>query len=114
MEIYGVGARADGKDIHKFDLIEDVEYIKVRNKIPVFHTTKGVFYQVVTLKQLEAWLYPHGFRKLDKTNLVNIAKITKVDYENRMVYFENGSYTTVSIYKLPELKKMLEERGDIL
>lgn len=68
--------------------LNDVIYIKVENRSLVFHTADEQYHQISTLSDLEEHLYPFGFDLLDKTNLVNMKKIKKMDSKHGNIYFD--------------------------
>lgn len=86
--------------------ISDICFITMDEKIPVFHTLHGVYYQIVTLHSLQKILSSFGFEPLDKTNIVNLNKIVWIDESKRTVHFENGMFTSISKPNLVKMRKI--------
>lgn len=110
MKIHGVDKTKE-LEVVELDIITDVYYITMSDKLPVFHTSFGSFYQLVTLDALEIAYYPYGFRRLDYTNLVNTNLIVAISSKLHRVFFPDGSYAYYSTknYKhLRELKGFME------
>ncbi|MCY9529184.1 LytTR family transcriptional regulator [Paenibacillus alvei] len=109
MELNGIDANIGIVEVEKFNLLEDVLWIAVDGKLPRFYTAEKSFYQVVTMEELRIWLHPFGFRLLDRVNLVNTNKITRLDDGNRTVWF-NGKHVTVSRRNLKNIQEALKKR----
>ncbi|WP_338148736.1 LytTR family transcriptional regulator DNA-binding domain-containing protein [Brevibacillus laterosporus] len=67
-------------------------------KILTFHTKYEKYHPIATLEGYRVLLEDHRFRSLDTVNVVNMSKIKSVveSEADIRVYFEDGSYTTVS------------------
>ncbi len=68
--------------------IEHIIKIEIDKRNVVFHTLDEVYYPLTTLSDYEAHFYPYGFDLLDKSNLVNMEHIKKMDPEYGKVFFE--------------------------
>lgn len=84
MKILGVNVnrKGDGSDFKVFKL-SDVKYINVirkKNKDPqpIYHTSKGSYQEVSTLRDLSTMLSDKGFKRIDKSVIVNISKIKEI------------------------------------
>lgn len=109
---YPVTRDPDNKtEIIELDL-NDVIYIDTGDRSVVFHTPDEVYYPVLPrISNLEMHLGQLGFRKLDRTNLVNTAKITHYDHEHALVFFDdqitkNSKYATISMSERGQFKKL--------
>lgn len=77
-----IGINIENKDFDEFRII-DVNYItltrpsKSRELIPIYHTSKGSFAPLLTLRDLSRALIPHGFKQFDKSTLVNRRRILR-------------------------------------
>ncbi|ARF67002.1 hypothetical protein B7C51_03065 [Paenibacillus larvae subsp. pulvifaciens] len=96
MKITCIKAKTKKEVFTELDIQKDVYFIDKTKKVLTFHSRQGVFYQIVTLSMLEKLLEGFGFEKFDVGNLVNVNLIKNVDINNRRVYFDDGSYTTIS------------------
>ncbi|WP_176452496.1 LytTR family transcriptional regulator DNA-binding domain-containing protein [Brevibacillus laterosporus] len=67
-------------------------------KILTFHTKYEKYHPIATLEGYRVLLEDHRFRSRDTVNVVNMSKIKSVveSEADIRVYFEDGSYTTVS------------------
>ncbi len=92
--------------------MRDVVYFETSGfKTVVFHTLDNTYYPVVPMiSTLERHVTPLGFRRLDRTNVVNLNRIEKYDRERSLVFFEP---TITNISKFATIsntaKKDLEE-----
>lgn len=84
------------QEIVELDVREDVVFIDMLKKIPVFHTEDGEYFPLVTLETLGLWLKPHGFDAMDTVNLVNVSRIDHIDRDAQRVRFAGGKWTTIS------------------
>jgi len=97
--------RGDASDLREFDIDEDVFFIQLEKKIPVFYTKYGPYYQLTTMETLHLWLKDRGYDKLDSVNLVKMDKIVEIDSVSRTAIFEDGSRASISRQMLEKLKK---------
>lgn len=106
MKILGVKAEnrtGEDSDFITFD-IADVNFIELwrptknADKIPMFHTKLGKFFQVGSLEGFSITLRKFGFTQLDTVNVVNLSNVEYVCESNfyTRAYFEDGTYTTIS------------------
>lgn len=95
MIIHGIDKTKE-LDVKELDLMKDVYFITMKDKLPVFHTSSGSYYQIVTLDALEVAYFPYGFRRLDYTNLVNMNLIVAINSKLNRVFFDDGSYAYYS------------------
>jgi hypothetical protein len=95
-------------ELRELDLLNDVYFIEINKRVPLFHTRYGPFYQLVTLDALSAWLKPYGFKSLDTVNLVKLDKILWIDTLLRSVHFENGMETTISAINLQKMRGSID------
>lgn len=111
MKITGIRAdrKYDETDYKLIDL-DDIFYIgfihQGKIKILTFHTIYGKYHPIATLEGFRVVLKDYGFCSLDTVNVVNMSKI-KSEVESNVdirVYFEDGTYTTVSRKKSALLK----------
>jgi DNA-binding LytR/AlgR family response regulator len=95
--------------------MHEVLYIHVVDRTIAYHTLGGEFYHLFpSLSSLSIHLEQHGFRKLDRINLVNIHKITHFDNEHRKIYFEkeiskDSKFATVSFLTKKKLQKEIDQ-----
>ncbi|WP_158289309.1 LytTR family transcriptional regulator DNA-binding domain-containing protein [Paenibacillus flagellatus] len=84
--------------------LNDVLYINIEKRNIVYHTLDEKYYHMSTLSELYDHFFDNGFDLLDKTNLVNLNKIKKLDNKQGKVYFEenptgDSKYATVAFIK---------------
>lgn len=84
--------------------LEDVLYINIEKRNIVYHTLDNKYYHLSTLTELYDHFFDSGFDLLDKTNLVNLNKIKKLDGKQGKIYFEenptsDSKYATVAFIK---------------
>ncbi|KKX54192.1 hypothetical protein [Brevibacillus borstelensis] len=114
--IFGVrmNKQGDDHDYMEFDLVEDVYYVsiyrpkRIGDGIFVFHTKYGAYHWINTLAGARKLWAKYGFAALDSVNVVNLNKIVGVNLEKMRVYFEDGSFTTVSYKKLGLVEHLLK------
>ncbi|MGG1444975.1 LytTR family transcriptional regulator DNA-binding domain-containing protein [Brevibacillus laterosporus] len=84
-------------------------------KILTFHTIHGKYHPIATLEGFRVLLKDHGFCSLDSVNVVNMSKIKSVveSEADIRVYFEDGSYTTVSRAKSVLVQKFPKKTIDL-
>jgi DNA-binding LytR/AlgR family response regulator len=68
--------------------IESIVKIEIDKRNVVFHTLDEVYYPLSTLSDYEEHFFKYGFDLLDKSNLVNMELVQKVDPEYGKVFFE--------------------------
>jgi hypothetical protein len=108
MKITCIAKLDNHNELRELDLLNDVYYIEISKRVPLFHTRYGAYYQLVTLDALRVWLKPYGFKSLDTVNLVKLDKIVWIDPFQRSVHFGNGIETSISEMNLISMKKNLE------
>lgn len=97
-----VNKQGDEYDYMEFDLVDDIFYVSIfRPKkkgdgIFVLHTKYGKYHWVNTLAGAKKMWTNYGYAALDKVNVVNINKVVGVDPVEMRVYFEDGTFTSVS------------------
>jgi len=75
-----IGINIDTREFEEFR-ISEVNYINLtrpkasRELIPIYHTSKGSYAPLLTLRDLSRALVPHGFKHFDKSTLVNRKRI---------------------------------------
>lgn len=84
--------------------LEDVLYINIEKRNIVYHTMDNKYFHLSTLSELYDHFFDNGFDLLDKTNLVNLNKIKKLDGKQGKIYFEenpssDSKYATVAFVK---------------
>lgn len=84
--------------------LEDVLYINIEKRNIVYHTMDNKYFHLSTLSELYDHFFDNGFDLLDKTNLVNLNKIKKLDGKHGKIYFEenpstDSKYATVAFAK---------------
>ena len=84
--------------------LSEVLYINIEKRNIVYHTIDQKYYHLSTLSELYDHFFDNGFDLLDKTNLVNLNKIKKLDNKQGKVYFEenpdsDSKYATVAFIK---------------
>jgi len=96
------------KNEHETELyllnLNDVLYINIEKRNIVYHTAEEKYYHLSTLSELYDHFFDRGFDLLDKTNLVNLNKIKKMDGKQGKIYFEenpsdDSKYATVAFIK---------------
>lgn len=100
-----------GNELMLLDL-NDVCYICVENRNLVYHTIDGEYRHISTLSDWEDQLYEYGFDLTDKTNLVNINKIKKLEGKTGKLYFEEepsgrSKYATIAFIKQKLFKNQI-------
>jgi DNA-binding LytR/AlgR family response regulator len=69
--------------------IENIVKIEIDKRNVVFHTLEDVYYPLSTLSDYEEHFFRYGFDLLDKSNLVNMELVKKVDPIFGKVFFED-------------------------
>lgn len=82
----------------------DVDYMEIEGRKIVYHVGGAKYRHISTLSELEEHLGQEGFDMLDKTNLVNLNKVTSFDETQGKVYFQEpvtggSKYATVALIK---------------
>jgi DNA-binding LytR/AlgR family response regulator len=113
MKIPALKFESDGSSSLVLLDVNDVVYICVENRNLVYHTQNESFQHISTLSDWEEHLYNYGFDMLDKTNLVNINKIKKLDSKTGKVYFEeeptkDSKYANIAFIKQKLFKSQIE------
>lgn len=96
--------------------LEDIVKIEVHGRSVAFHTKTKVFYPLTwTISTLEHHLKDYDFQRLDRNNLVNINRITHIDEERALVFFDSeitklSKFATISSKEKARVKKELKER----
>ncbi|GIQ70787.1 LytTR family transcriptional regulator [Xylanibacillus composti] len=98
-------------ELHMLDL-NDVIYICVENRTLVYHTVDQAYRHISTLSDWEDHLTEYGFDLTDKTNLVNISKIKKLDSKQGKLYFEEeptskSKFATIAFIKQKLFKNLI-------
>lgn len=92
--------------------LNDVIYICVENRTLVYHTVEQAYRHISTLSDWEDHLTEYGFDLTDKTNLVNISKIKKLDTKQGKLYFEEeptgkSKFATIAFIKQKLFKNLI-------
>ncbi len=92
--------------------LNDVIYICVENRTLVYHTVDQAFRHISTLSDWEEHLTEYGFDLTDKTNLVNISKIKKLDSKQGKLFFEEeptgkSKFATIAFIKQKLFKNLI-------
>jgi DNA-binding LytR/AlgR family response regulator len=90
--------------------LQDVDYIEIEGRKIVYHLDNQKFRHISTLSELEEHLSEAGFDMLDKTNLVNLNKVSSFDATQGKVYFQDpvtprSKYATVALIKQKLIRK---------
>ncbi|MDY7222099.1 LytTR family DNA-binding domain-containing protein [Halalkalibacterium halodurans] len=86
---------------------EDILYIVTKIEKVYIHTDDEVYTPVRTLKEFESLLAPHGFERLDKSNVTNVSAIKSYDRLRKTAYFDKdqkGKGTHVSRRNIEKIK----------
>lgn len=88
----------------------DVDYMEIEGRKIIYHVDNEKYRHISTLSELEELLTHEGFDMLDKTNLVNLHKVSSFDENQGKVYFqepvnERSKYATVALIKQKLIKK---------
>jgi len=75
-------------------LLDDVLFILVTGKDLTIHTHHGVYRPVQTLEDFTEHLKVRGFEQLDRSNLVNMARVTRFDPYSKIAFFEYDDLPT--------------------
>lgn len=111
---------AGNSELTCIDLI-NVDYIELENRRIVYHMEKKKYYHLSTLSDLYDCLADYEFDMLDKTNVVNLNKIKKLDEQHGKIYFETdptkeSKYATIALikqklFKNDILRKISKNKG---
>ncbi|MEF3304059.1 LytTR family transcriptional regulator DNA-binding domain-containing protein [Paenibacillus sp. GYB003] len=108
--------RDPGNDSEWIELdFQDIVAIQSWDRAVIVHTANDHFYPLYPgLSNFEKQAVKMGFRKLDRTNLVNLHKIKHYDNEQGLVFFETpitnkSKYSTISFEKNKKLKTEIED-----
>ncbi|RKP53177.1 LytR family transcriptional regulator [Cohnella endophytica] len=105
--------RNNESEIIMMDMSE-VLYIQTEDGAVVFHTSNGRVYPLVpSLSMYAKHTESMGFRKLDRTNLVNMKKLKAFDEKRGLVYFDEAAHTErpsaiVAFMNMGKLKEMIK------
>src|SRR5690606_19268492 len=82
----------------------DVDYMEIEGRKIVYHCGQEKYRHISTLSELEEHLGYEGFDMLDKTNLVNLNRVTSFDPNQGKVFFKEpatnqSKYATVALIK---------------
>lgn len=82
----------------------DVDYMEIEGRKIVYHVDQSKYRHISTLSELEEHLGEYNFDMLDKTNLVNLNKVSSFDETQGKVFFqepvtEESKYATVALIK---------------
>ena len=96
--------RPDGSTELACISLHDVDYMEIEGRKIVFHVGQEKYRHISTLSELEEHLGPEGFDMLDKTNLVNLNRVTSFDPVQGKVFFHEpvtnqSKYATVALIK---------------
>lgn len=105
MKILGVRMHdrvGDDTDFVEFDL-KEVNYIDLwkttdhSSKVPAFHTNKGSFLALSTIKDIASAYYNYGFRSFDRSTVINVNNIKEFYPERNgtRIIFIDQSYVKV-------------------
>jgi DNA-binding LytR/AlgR family response regulator len=88
----------------------DVDYMEIEGRKIVYHVDNEKYRHISTLSELEEHLAQEGFDMLDKTNLVNLNKVSSFDESQGKVYFQEPStgeskYATVALIKQKMIRR---------
>ncbi len=95
-----------GTTVH-FIEAKDVIYIESIGRKVILHFMDSTTEYYDTLKSLSETLQP-GFYRIHRAYLINLSHIKY--YTKREVHMSNGETVLISKYRLPEFRKMLEEK----
>lgn len=96
--------------------LDDIMKIEVHDRSVTFHTRTHTYYPLTwTISTLEHHLEAYDFLRLDRNNLVNMNKITHIDEERALVFFDTSitnlsKFATISNKEKSRLKKEIENR----
>ncbi|GAA3411120.1 LytTR family DNA-binding domain-containing protein [Paenibacillus hodogayensis] len=108
-------------DPHNFESVimldpEEIIKIEVHDRSITFHTKTQTFYPLSwTISTLEHHLRNLDFLRLDRNNLVNMNKITHLDEERALVFFDpeitnSSKFATISNREKNRAKQEIEDR----
>lgn len=111
----------DPKNLDDIILLDmnDVVSVQSWDRSIVFHTLDGEYFPVTPrISTLEKHLETVGFRRLDRTNLVNMHKVKRYDDKRSVVFFEDSvtttsKYCTVSHSEKALVKKMITRENPL-
>ncbi len=107
--------KREGENV-RFLLLDmnDVLFIRIENRNIVYHTQDEKYDHISTLSDLEQYLFDFGFDLLDKTNIVNMKRIKKLDAKHGNIYFEEqpgkeSKFASIALIKQKVLKEQILE-----
>ena len=83
---------------------DDVNYIEGLNNYVIIHTQTGNHTVYLTMKEMEAGLWPDFFMRIHKSYIINIDKVTLL--EGNMITIENEPLPVGSSYKNKVVKRI--------
>lgn len=99
------------KNEHETELVmldlNDVLYINIEKRNIVYHTLDQKYFHLSTLSEMADHLFDNGFDLLDKTNLVNMNKIKKLDDKQGKIYFEEAPSSSSKFATIAFIKQKL-------
>jgi len=104
--------RNNDSEVIMMDMAE-VRYIQTEDGSVVFYTSAGRFYPLVpSLSMYAKHTENIGFRKLDRTNLVNMGQVKSFDEKRGLVYFDEPVHSEsqsaiVAFMNIGKLKDMI-------
>jgi DNA-binding LytR/AlgR family response regulator len=96
--------------------LDDIVKIEVHDRSVTFHTRTDTYYPLTwTISTLEHHLRAYDFQRLDRNNIVNMKKITHIDEERALVFFDTSitnlsKFATISNREKSRLMKEIEGR----
>ena len=87
--------------------IKDVIFIETKSKGVIIHVNDETYFSDVKINELENWLRNYDFFRCNKSFLVNLSAVQKMN--NKFVYFEGNQKAYISVRKLAETKKQYIE-----
>lgn len=103
------------EEIFMLDLA-DIVKVEVHDRSVTFHTRTDTYYPLTwTISTLEHHLKAFDFQRLDRNNLVNMNKITHMDEERALVFFDTtitnlSKFATISNREKSRLKQEIANR----
>lgn len=119
MEIFMLVIKKDKKNkqisTETINVLEDICHIGVENRTITYNTKDSTYYQISTFEEISTILEEHGFSVVDRGNLINLKKVTKLDTEFSRVFFDehisnDSKFAPVSATNIKKIKKYLESR----
>ncbi|MBU5443488.1 LytTR family DNA-binding domain-containing protein [Paenibacillus sp. MSJ-34] len=86
--------------------VDDILYLTIYKKGISIHTAHNVYEPLTTLEHWLKLLKPNGFDNLDRSNIVNLSKITWFDPYTNIVFFDGQQACTVSESNIKKVKHL--------